>query len=62
MISATRLRLVWATFALLLSAAGLAVAIDGVTAVERVQIGSDGPKPVLNGAGMALLGISPDSK
>ena len=52
MISATRPVLVWATFALLLSAAASAVEVNGVTVAERVQIGSGGPNLVLNGAGV----------
>ena len=52
MISATRPVLVWATFALLLSAAASAVEVNGVTVAEHVQIGSNGPNLVLNGAGV----------
>ena len=52
MISATRPVLVWATFALLLSAAASAVEVNGVTVAERVEIGSGGPNLVLNGAGV----------
>ena len=52
MISATRPVLVWSTFALLLSAAASAVEVNGVTVAERVQIGSNGPNLVLNGAGV----------
>ena len=52
MISATRPVLVWATFALLLSAAASAIEVNDVTVAERVQIGSGGPNLVLNGAGV----------
>ena len=52
MISATRPVLVWAAFALLLSAAASAVEVNGVTVAERVQISPGGPNLVLNGAGV----------
>ena len=52
MFSVTRPVLVWAIFALLLSAAASAVEVNGVTVAERVQIGSEGPNLVLNGAGV----------
>ena len=52
MISATRPVLAWAAFALLLSAAASAVEVNGVTVAEHVQIGSNGPNLVLNGAGV----------
>ena len=52
MFSATRPVLVWATFALLTSAAASAVEVNGVTVAERIQIGPSGPNLVLNGAGV----------
>ena len=45
-------RFVWAAFALLLYATAAAVEVDGVTVPERIQIGADGPKLLLNGAGV----------
>ena len=45
-------RFVWAAFALLLYATAVAVEVDGVTVPERIQIGADGPKLLLNGAGV----------
>jgi hypothetical protein len=52
MSSASRLPLVWATCALLLSTGASAVQVNGVALADRVQIGSGGPKLVLNGAGV----------
>jgi len=45
-------RLACAAIALLLSTAASAVEIEGVTLAERVHSGSDGPRLVLNGAGV----------
>ena len=52
MISAIRLILAWATFALIPIAAAYAVEVNGVTVAERVQISPNGPNLVLNGAGV----------
>ena len=50
--TATRTALTWATLALLLSATALAVEINGIAVPEHVQLGSTGPRLVLNGAGV----------
>ena len=50
--TATHTALTWATSALLLSATALAVEINGIAVPEHVQLGSTGPRLVLNGAGV----------